>query len=418
MPSSDPSRPSAPDPAVDPGPAAASEPAAAPRPWLTLALVAAAVSAAVWLPGSRAFAVTLVVLLGLIGFHELGHLLAARATGVGASEFSVGFGPQLAATRPRPGRTRFVLRAIPLGGFVRIKGMGESGAGRPDDDTPGASYLEVSKPRQVAVAVAGPAANLLLAFVVFVALFAAVGVPSPTTAVRPLDGSPAATAGLVEGDTLVAVAGAPIGAWGDVSPALAAAPDGPVELVVRDAAGVERTVAVAPAEVDGRRQLGVAPVLASSRVGPLQAVADGAELTWATVTGTAGALVAIPQMVVDLPSQLVGTAEDPNARFVSPVGMADLAAQSAERDGVAGVLLLVGLVSVFLALFNLLPVPPLDGGHIVVSLYEGVASRLRGRPVAANRAVLSRVAVGVGVLLLVVGVSSLLLDVLRPLTLP
>jgi regulator of sigma E protease len=387
------------------------------RPYLTsIAFVMVAI-AALASPTARPMALTLVVLLALIGLHEFGHLLAARACGVGTSEFSIGFGPLVGGTKQRPGRTRFVLRAIPLGGYVRIKGMAETGAETDDAEVPGKAYSEVSAVRQVIISAAGPVANLVVALGVFIVLFAAIGVAIPTTSVQPIADGPAATAGMLDGDRVVSVAGNPIGEWEDIGSAIATAGSSDVDVVVER--GGELVTVPVQAEVDGERLIiGITPVTTQERLGPVDATVAGATVTWRVITGSAAALARIPEMVVGLPAQFAGTAADPNARFVSPIGMAGVAEQSMAQDGLPGVLVLVGLVSVFLALFNLLPVPPLDGGHIIVSTYEGVGSRLMGRAVRVSRVVISRVTLAVAGVLLVIGVASIVLDLMRPIVLP
>lgn len=382
--------------------------------WALTALVALGTLAALMQPETRTLALTLVVLLALISLHELGHLLAARASGVGASEFSVGFGPLLAGTRPRPGRTRYVLRAVPLGGYVRIKGLGETGAARHEPATPGKSYLDVSAPRQMFIAVAGPAANLLVALVVFITLFAVAGVPAATTAVTPQLDSPAASAGMLPGDQIVAIGAVPIESWDQVLDTVATAPPGPLPVTVQR--GNAQIVLMVPDASTGPR-LGVTSLATAQRQPLPNAVVQGAAFTWDTMAASATALMQLPAIIMDMPAQVLGSAEDPNARLVSPIGMAGLAADSAEESGLAGVLALVGIVSVFLALFNLLPIPPLDGGHIVIAGVEAVASRVARRPVTVSRVAIARFATVVVVLLLVLGVATVALDILRPIAL-
>jgi membrane-associated protease RseP (regulator of RpoE activity) len=387
------------------------------HPYLTFSLTVSVALALVALPPTRPFALTIGVLLALIAFHEAGHLWAARANGVGASEFSVGFGPLLAGTNPKPGRTRFVLRAIPLGGYVRIKGMSESGAATKDESVPGKAYGEVSPLRQVSIAAAGPAANLFLAAVVLVLSFGLIGAPAPTTTVTVDPSGPAYAAGLRDGDKILEVAGESTAAWADVTANLTGTSAATVPVTVARG-GQTFTFNVAPADSGGGRRLGVVAGSEVRRLPPVEAAAVGANATWKIVAGSAAALAQIPQLVADIPAHIAGTAEDQNARFVSPVGMTALAEQSFARDGILGVAVLVALISVFLGLFNLLPVPPLDGGHIVIASYEGIASRVAGREMRVNRVAVSRVAMAFAVVLLVIGVSSIVLDIVRPVALP
>lgn len=379
---------------------------------LFMALAAAAV---VWGP-SRSLALTIGVLLTLIALHEAGHFLAAKLCRVGTSEFSIGFGPLIVGTSPKPGRTRLVLRSIPLGGYVRIKGMGETGAEKVDEGVPGKSFSEASSPQQMFIAAAGPLANILVAAVILVGVFMFSSFPSPTTVVEPDVGSPAAEAGMVAGDRIVAVGSSDIAVWDDVRPAL----DGvslPYEVTV-DRGGELLTLTVVRSASDDEVLLGVLMVPDDSRVGPVEAVRLGASGTWQMFTQSLAAFAMLPGVVADIPNQVTGTSENPDNRFVSPIGMASLAEQSSEAAGLAGLAILVAFVSMFLALFNLLPIPPLDGGHILVAAYEGVASTVMRRRVRVNRVLVSRVAIVVFAVVITIGVTSIVLDIFRPPTLP
>src|SRR5690606_32881643 len=150
-------------------------------------LVVLVAAAAIAAPASRTYALTLVVLMAVISLHELGHLLAARACGVGAPEFSVGFGPLIWRTRraDRHG-TRYALRAVPFGGYVRIDGLGSDLEGHSPPVPGKRSYEEVSAPKRMAIAAAGPLMNLVVAFVLLSAVFGAAGTTVATLDVTPV----------------------------------------------------------------------------------------------------------------------------------------------------------------------------------------------------------------------------------------
>ncbi|MBX6378483.1 MAG: site-2 protease family protein, partial [Clostridia bacterium] len=151
---------------------------------------------------------------GLIFVHELGHFLAAKWAGVAVSEFALGFGPRLAGWRRA--ETEYSLRLLPLGGFVRMAGMGAEGEAAPP--VPGSGFGDKPLAWRVGIIAAGPFMNFLLASLLFTVIFGVVGVPRRPTLVldRVEPGSPAAAVGLRPGDRIVAVDGRPVEAWSDV----------------------------------------------------------------------------------------------------------------------------------------------------------------------------------------------------------
>jgi|GEM_PF-5790695 len=386
---------------------------------VALAVVAAAVAVA----PVRAPLVVIVGLIVLIALHEAGHLVAARWCGIGAPEFSVGFGPVVLATRARPGGTRIVLRALPLGGFVAIDGLSDRPArrGRRATAAPGGagrSFLDVSPGRQAVVALAGPLANVAAAAALVLAILLTAGTGSPTTTVSPMPGFPAATAGVQAGDRITAVGATSVRSWDDLTAAVAAAPAGEALRLVVERRGAPVTVDITPTLADERVVLGVAPHLDRLDVAVGDALLRTPSSTWDRFTGSVSALTRIVDGVGSLPAQLEGTEVDPTQRFLSPLGIARAAEGAGERDGLAGPVELLVSVSLFLAVFNLLPIPPLDGGHVVVAAYEAVASRVRRRRVIVDRSRLVWISATFTSLLVVVGAGTLLLDLIRPLTTP
>jgi regulator of sigma E protease len=204
--------------------------------------------------------VRFVVVIGiLILVHELGHFFVARWTGVGVERFSIGFGPVLLRWRGK--ETEYALSAIPMGGYVKM--MGEEspleGGGAPTYDPARAFALKPLWARFLIV-FAGPAMNLVLAAAIFAVVLAAMGRPvwSPTIG-RVNDGSPAAAAGLRDGDTIVAVNGQPVTYWEDVESAVARSGGRPLELRVRRD-GSELTTSVTP-----RLRVVIDPIFRESR---------------------------------------------------------------------------------------------------------------------------------------------------------
>jgi len=326
------------------------------------------------------------VLVVLVIVHELGHLLVAKWCGMRAERFSVFFGrPLWSVTR---GETEYAVGWIPLGGYVKISGM-VRGEEMPPEVEPRAYYNQTTG-KKLATIFAGPAVNIVLAFVLFVVVFWA-GIPTAQVvnqigAVAP--DSPAAQIGLAEGDRITVVQGAPIEDAEGLRTALEARPDQRTTITYVDADGgeVTRTVVLGSASVDGETvgRLGFqfaaeeGPV---ERSGPIDGIVDGWDQTIFVVTETGRV---IGSSFVD---------SEARGQVNSVVG---IGAVSTQLDGVAQWLQFAALISLALGIFNLIPILPLDGGHIAVALVE----RVRGKPLA--RSVIERASmVGFAVLMLV-----------------
>jgi len=307
--------------------------------------------------------VILVVVLAfglLIVIHELGHFLVARWSGMRVERFSVGYGPVL-WSRKR-GETEWAVSAVPFGGYVRIAGM-NPGEDIPAGDT--SAYANQPAWRRFAVIVAGPAMNYVFAVLLAVALIATFGFrePDPTPTVgEVIPGSPAEQAGLQPGDRVVDVDGQPVETWRDLVAAVVARPGRAVAFRVRRGDAAEPiTVTATPADQGGRGRLGVGPALREVRAAPGQALRHGFRIT----NEKGGEILAgLGQMVTGRQ----------RAELRGPIGIAEEMAKSA-RAGAAPFLTMVWFISIVLALFNLLPIPALDGGRLVFLVYEIVARR-------------------------------------------
>ena len=307
--------------------------------------------------------VALVVVLAfgvLVFVHELGHFLAARASGMRVDRFSIGFGPVVFARKR--GDTEWAVSAIPFGGYVRIVGMSPEEKVEPGD---AGAYSNQPAWRRFAVILAGPAMNYLTAIVLAFAMIATLGIQEPDTRAAIGDvvaGSAAAEAGLRAGDRVVAIDGAPVEGWPELVAAVVESPGRPLRLsVVRDGATAPVEVVVVPRDVGDRGQLGVAPAMRSLRAGPAEAAAMAVRLTnqraWESVSGL-GHVVSGKQ----------------RAELRGPVGIAQEMARSA-RAGASQFLTMVWFISIVLAMFNLLPLPALDGGRLMFLCYEIVTRR-------------------------------------------
>lgn len=308
----------------------------------------------------------------LIWLHELGHFWAARRVGMKVERFSLFFPPHI--WKRKKGETEYAIGVIPLGGYVKIMGMSPREEIPPGEESRSYSNMPVGK--RIFVIAAGPAMNVLVAFVILFGLYVVLGTSTSTTRVDRVEvGSPAASV-LKPGDRLVAVDGVKGNAQalgtriathkcsGTPSPGCKAAE--PVRItIVRD--GREKTVTAVPRydEQVKRTRLGFSFAADNQPVGPVDAVGKSGAAMWRVSTATADAL-----------SSLV---YDSQARkeISGVVGSYEVTRQSFEFDW-AQALNVLAIISLSLALVNLFPFLPLDGGHIFWALVE----KIRGRPVA------------------------------------
>ncbi|WP_370444379.1 RIP metalloprotease [Blastococcus sp. TF02A-30] len=445
--------------------------------------------------GIVAFAVGL---LFSIGFHEAGHFYWARKFGMRVPQFMVGFGPTvLSRTR---GETEYGIKAVPLGGYIRIVGMippaeeGESKRatrmrsfiaevrGQAQDDVlpTDADRVFWKKPwwQRVIVMFAGPFHNLVLAVVFFAIVLTAVGTSVLSTQIRTVPAcvlpagaatagaedpcavpitaageectagaegcalpqrSPAAEAGLRPGDTIVAIGGTPVeptdySSWTTVQDAIRSSPGEPLDLVIeRD--GERRELTVTPIantvyteagsdETTTAGYLGISPLGTLAR----QDVADVPGYFGMIVTNSVQRLVEIPEKIPQLfRAAFLGEERDVNGP-IGVVGVGRISGEAFALEQLSGMeklsffLSLLASVNLVLFLFNLLPIYPLDGGHIAGALYEkarATVARLRGRPDPGpfDIARLMPVAYAVAGLFLALSLLLVVADLVNPITL-
>jgi regulator of sigma E protease len=296
----------------------------------------------------------------LIALHELGHFWVARAVGMKVVRYSIGMlHPIVKWTSKKSGIT-YQLGILPLGGFVQIKGMNpfEDGAFEDPD-----SYQTKPAWKRFVVILAGPVANLIVAFLVFLGLFLA-GAPEPSgepVIGRTVEGAPADLAGLEAGDRVLEFNGNDVKSWTVLAKALHGSPDEEVSLIV-EREGERFEVLVTPQSIDGTGKIGIDPEMVHVRLGVGQAIVGAAAKCAVIAAGTVLALYAL----------VSGDAGDVQA--VGPVGIVKMAAATIQSD--AGQALdLFGFFSMMLFLFNLLPIPALDGGRGTILLIEVITRR-------------------------------------------
>lgn len=412
-------------------------------PW-RLAILAALVA---WLGIAGGWA-PLVVVLGvvvMIFLHELGHYLAAKWGGMKVTEFFIGFGPKIWSFRR--GETEYGLKVIPAGAYVKVIGMNNLDEVPPEDE--GRTYRQATYPRRLAVAVAGSTMHFLQALLLLFVLYAFVGVPGGSLTEDKewevesvLDGSAAADAGLQPGDRVLSLDGVDHETFTDFAETVAERPGDDALLVVeRDGRTLEVPVEIG-VNPDDRRlgMLGIKRDLVTTTVGPVRAVGaalgDFGDQVVATVgfVGdffTPGGIADFADDVatgnddstaVEAPTSGSGgpeASESPDdGRIISILGAVRIGADLTE-NGMLGFLLFFVGINITIGIFNLLPVLPLDGGHVVIATYERIREALRpGRErYHVDMAKLLPVVYAVFVLLVMLGVTTIYLDLIDPVSL-
>jgi RIP metalloprotease RseP len=244
----------------------------------------------------------------------------------------------------------------------------------------------------------------------------AAGVPDrSSTRVTTVAGSPAALAGVRDGDEIVSIAGEKVNRFTDVREILARVPNGQTEITVRRD-GALLTANATPSRVEGRNVLGVQWAPSTSMPSPGHLFSATATATKELVIATANGIAGIAGAVASIPANLVSTRDDTaqGARLLSPIGAARVASDAAEESGWYAPLLLLAGSSMFVGAFNLLPIPPLDGGHILIAAYEAIASRIKRRNVEVSSEALAPFVRLVVSFIVVLGLSTILLDIIRP----
>jgi membrane-associated protease RseP (regulator of RpoE activity) len=352
--------------------------------------------------------------------HEAGHFFAAKATGMKVTEFFFGFGPRLFSWRR--GETEYGLKAVPLGGYVRIVGMNPLEEVAPEDV--GRTYREKKFWEKSVVVLAGVGMNFLIAFLLFYGITLVNGVSEPQPVVRQVvpeaevDGelvpTPATIAGLESGDVIVSIGDHPVDVWADVPQALSDVGAGTTTVVVmRDG----QTVSLEADLIDsdgvegGAGFLGVQPVIETHNPGVIGAIGVAGNQVWEGIGFTFQAIgdMIKPSSLAQYLGVLAGDTEvDEEIRPVSPIGIVNIGSQTESAAAFLGIL---AFVNVILATINLLPLYPLDGGHFAVAAYEKVSGR------EANVRKLAPVAAAVIGLFAFLGFVAIVLDIVNPISL-
>ena len=300
----------------------------------------------------------------LIVFHEFGHFLFAKLSGVGVITFSVGFGPKL--WKKKIGETEYALSAFPLGGYVKM--VGED----PDEQVSPAelekSFAHKSLIKRIAIVAAGPVFNLMLAVFLLMLVFSFHGVPVMSTQVSCVEkGSPAELAGLQKGDRIIAIDGSPVDGWEALSSRIKGSSGKPLNLQVRRG---EETVnlTATPQQKEGRTifgerkddwVIGISSQVTIEKGNPGVALSRAFYQTYEYARIT---LLAFYKMILgDVSPRNIG----------GPILIAQMAGEQAQ-EGLGSFLAFLAVLSVNLGVLNLLPVPVLDGGHLLFFFVEAI----------------------------------------------
>lgn len=381
-----------------------------------------------------------------VALHEAGHMLTAKAFGMRVRRYFIGFGPTVVSTTK--GGTEYGIAALPFGGFCDIAGMTAQDPQLTPEEEPHAMYR---KPwwQRVAVMSGGILMNLFLGFMILYLLAVVSGIPNPyadrTPTVREvsctsdqLDAKtlaecsgpgPAGQAGVEPGDRILAVDGEPLQSFVELREYVLERPGQTIALEIER--GEERLLIDVP--VDTVKRLGAdgqvydagavgmsgAPVVdAVKRFGPVEAVPAAGRLSGEMLKASVEGLVAFPSKIPGVVGSIFGGERDAEGP-ISVVGASRTGGELVERSLWNVFFSMLASLNFFLALFNLVPLPPLDGGHIAVVLYEQVRNlirRLRGLPPAGpvNYDKLLPLTYAMATLLLLVGVLVMVADVVNP----
>jgi membrane-associated protease RseP (regulator of RpoE activity) len=342
--------------------------------------------------------------------HEAGHMLTAKAFGMKVTKYFAGFGPTLWSFRR--GETEYGIKAIPLGGFVKIVGM----TPQDDDVEPGEEKRAMWRfPvwKRTIVLSAGSVTHFILGFLLLWFAASVVGVPNPKLAepqpavvnvqpcvvptpenrdCRPDDPvSPAKLAGLRDGDKILSVGGRSVTTYDDMRTVLRETKPGPVEIVVERDGVVQPPITANLAEVDRttddgtatekRAVLGVGLRLTIDQYityGPGEGFVKSVEYTGSAFAATWTAMQRVPEKLPKLWAALAGEPRDPETP-ISVVGASRLGGETVQNDAWTAFVLLLASLNFFVGVFNLLPLLPLDGGHIAIVWFERVRSWLYAR---------------------------------------
>jgi len=373
------------------------------------------VGLAIFRPSTQdALALVLGIIL-MVMLHEAGHFVAARRSGMKASEFFVGFGPRLWSFRR--GETEYGVKAIPAGGYVRILGMSNLDEVDPADEP--RTFRRGSTKNRLITVMAGVTVNAIIAFLLFFIVIAGQGrvAEGPSTTIASIvSGSAAAEAGFQPDDKIVGVDGRAVDGWEQLKAAIERNGGKAVTFAVRRD-GLTIDLEATLKQQGGQGFLGVAPTTVFRDVGVFEAVPESLDAMGAITTGTVegfGRLFS-PSGVAKYSENFTSSAPKAgtpasDARPRSLIGIVDEGSSIVDGN-IWALLWLLGGISLVLALFNTIPLLPFDGGHAAVVIYEWAASKVKGKEVRVDFRKLMPVTAVVLAIFLTLGLSAMFLDI-------
>ena len=369
-----------------------------------------------------------VALLLSVMVHEFGHFVTARRYGMWVSEFFVGFGKRIWSVQR--GETEFGVKAIPAGGYCRIEGMSPNDA-MPEGEEDRAFY-KASSGKKLIVLGAGSFLHFVLGYLLLFLLFAGVG----TNQVLPIIGevvpnSAAQSAGIEVGDEVTSINGVEVTTWYKDVEVIRNSQGKELTLgLLRDGQNITITATPRLTDIDGteRYVLGIVNITGLKRSGVVESASNSFKVTKSFLSESVKSLAKLPEKIPALWGATVrGEERDANG-LVGVVGVARVSGEAVGSDKLtpmerlATFLLIVASLNIFVGIFNLLPILPLDGGHMAVAIADEIRAflaRLRGRPRPApiDVTVLTPITMVVFVVLACLTLLLLVADVINPVTL-
>ena len=370
--------------------------------------------------------------------HEYGHYITAKRYGMRVTEFFLGFGKRIWSTQR--GETEFGIKAIPAGGYCKISGMSVRDE-MPADIAHRAFYKARTREKLVVLG-SGSVLHFILGFLFLFILFTGVGVvkslpiiqevlpcvPAKTECTSSDPISPAKQAGLLPGDEVVGINGVRNLEWSEISPVLRESAGKQISLVIlRDGSEINIDLVAATRTVDGedRGFIGIVNKYGLVKENPISAIGSSAEATAQLFVGSIKALIGLPQQIPTLIRQTFLGEERGTDGLVGIVGVARATGETASSSNltmgekIATFLLIIASLNIFVGIFNLIPILPLDGGHIAVALFEGARRqiyRIRGRAEPGKVDIEKLTPITVIVLVALIFLTALLLiaDIFNP----
>jgi membrane-associated protease RseP (regulator of RpoE activity) len=395
-----------------------------------LIAVVAAILAVSMLTHSLDLLNVIVAIILMVMIHEFGHFVTAKWSGMKVTEYFLGFGPRLWSFRR--GETEYGVKVLPLGGYVKIIGMSNTEEVDPADEA--RTYRQQPFHNRLMVALAGSFMHFVMAFVLFWGFLVFIGQQQPTTTVAGFSSishgvDPALTAGLRTGDAIVSIDGHKVTSVTQMEKFIGSHGGTPLAI------GVQRgdpartvTLSVTPVSAAGAAKnsarIGIMVGTTTSRTSPIHALGTAGVFIGQITSGTIAALghTFSPHGLSAFFGQLTNTkAADAAAKNASRpesiVGAVRTATQVAQSGGIFDLVEILVNIIIAVGIINLVPMLPLDGGHVLVAVYERVRSR-RGRRYHADVNKLMPVVSAFVLFLIVFVVAAVFLDISHPIANP